>query len=99
MPPKQPKRRKSTAKPSSPLKGAIDSVATKGSVRRLARRGGVKRLTHSVLPEMSHVIRGFVKSVIQVAISYTMHAKRTTVVATDIIHALRKKGQHLYGYV
>lgn len=96
MPPK--KQIHVSTKRKSSCSNTIDELATKGSMRRVARKGGVKRMTHSVLPEMQAVLHSFVKSLITDVIFYAESAKRSTVVASDVIHALRKRGKHLYGY-
>ena len=71
---------------------------SKGSIRRLARRGGVKRISASIYEDARAVMKSFVESVVRDATAYTEHAKRRTVMAVDVIHALRSKGRMLYGY-
>ncbi|XP_076274772.1 histone H4-like [Rhynchophorus ferrugineus] len=58
---------------------------TKPAFRRLARRGGVKRISGLI-----YVIRD--------AVTYTEHAKRKTVIAMDVIYALKRQGRTLYGF-
>jgi histone H4 len=77
--------------------GNVASIS-KGSIRRLARRGGVKRISASIYEDARAVMKSFVESVVRDATAYTEHAKRRTVMAVDVIHALRSKGRMLYGY-
>lgn len=72
--------------------------ATRGGIRRLARRGGVKRISGAVYEEIRNVLRTFVEGVIRDATAYTEHAKRKTLTALDVVHALKKRGRVLYGY-
>jgi len=95
--PKPPVKRLTKSKASSKV-SAIETVLTKGAMRRLARRGGVKRTTALILPEIRNELHKFVKTVVSSAMTYAEHRKRTTVTAMDVIHALRKRGQNLYGY-
>jgi histone H4 len=71
---------------------------TKGSIRRLARRGGVKRISAEIYEEVRKTLKGFVEGVVRDATAYCEHAKRKTVTALDVVHALRKRGRVLYGY-
>jgi histone H4 len=71
---------------------------TKGSVRRLARRGGVKRISGLMYEEVRGILKGFVEGVVRDSTAYTEHAKRKTVTALDVVHALKKRGRMLYGY-
>mgnify|MGYP000431896663 CR=1 FL=1 len=71
---------------------------TKPAIRRLARRGGVKRIAGTVYEEVRGVLKSFVEGVVRDATAYTEHAKRKTVTALDVVHALKKRGRMLYGY-
>ena len=77
-----------------------DSVAgiTKPAIRRLARRGGVKRINGLVYEETRNQLVMFLRSVISDAITYSEHAKRRTVTAMDVVHALKRRGHTLYGF-
>ncbi len=81
-------------------KATTDNIRgiTKGSIRRMARRGGVKRISSLLYKEVRDVLKGFVEDVVRDATAYTEHAKRRTVTALDVVHALRKRGRMLYGY-
>lgn len=61
---------------------------TKPAIRRLARRGGVKRISSLNYDE----------SAIRDSVTYTEHAKRKTVTALDVVHALKRQGIALYGF-
>ena len=71
---------------------------TKPAIRRLARRGGVKRISGLVYEETREVLRIFLQNVIREALTYTEHAKRNTVIAMDIVYALKRQGRVLYGF-
>merc|ERR1711970_373748 len=66
---------------------------TKPAIRRLARRGGVKRISGLIYEEVRAVLRVFLENVMRDAVTYTEHAKRKTVQATDVVYAL-KAGQN-----
>ena len=71
---------------------------TKPAIRRLARRGGVKRISSSIYEETRIVLKNFLESVVRDAIVYTEHSRRKTVIAMDIIYALKRQGRSLYGF-
>jgi len=71
---------------------------TKPAIRRLARRGGVKRISGLMYEETRGVLKNYLESVIRDAVTYTEHAKRKTVVAMDIVYALKRQGKTLYGF-
>ena len=71
---------------------------TKPAIRRLARRGGVKRISGTIYEETREVLRQFLESVVQDAVTYTEHAKRKTVTALDVVYALKRQGRNLYGF-
>ena len=71
---------------------------TKPAIRRLARRGGVKRISSLIYEETRGVIKAFLANIIRDAIVYTTHANRKTVIAKDIIYALKRQGKTVYGF-
>ena len=72
---------------------------TKPAIRRLARRrSGVKRVSGLIYEETRGVLKNYLESVIRDAVTYTEHAKRKTVVAMDIVYALKRQGMTLYGF-
>jgi histone H4 len=79
------------------LRDNIQGV-TNGAIRRLARRGGVKRLSGLVYEETRNVLVDFVRKVIHDAVVYTEYAKRKTIVAMDVVLALKRQGRPIYGF-
>ena len=71
---------------------------TKPAIRRLARRGGVKRINGIMYEETRGVLKVFLENVTRDAVAYTEHARRKTVTATDVVHALKRHGLTLYGF-
>jgi histone H3 len=71
---------------------------TKPAIRRLARRGGVKRISGLIYEETRGVLKVFIEHVINDATTYTQHARRKTVAAMDVVHALKRQGRTLYGF-
>jgi len=79
------------------LRGNIHGI-TKPAIRRLARRGGVKRISGLIYEETRGVLTVFLENVIRDAVIYTEHARRKTMTALDVIHALKRQGRTLYGF-
>ena len=79
------------------LRDNIEGI-TKPAIRRLARRGGVKRINGIMYEETRGVLKVFMEGVIDDAVKYTEHARRKTVTATDVVHALKRHGFTLYGF-
>jgi histone H4 len=71
---------------------------TKPAIRRLARRGGVKRISALIYDEARTVLRTFLENVVRDSVTYTEHARRKTVVAMDVVYALKRQGRSLYGF-
>ena len=71
---------------------------TKPAIRRLARRGGVKRLGGLIYDEVRGVLKVFLENTIRDTVTYTEHARRKTVVAMDVMYALKRQGRPLYGF-
>ena len=74
------------------------SGITKPAIRRLARRGGIKRVSGQVYEETRSVLRIFLENIIEDAVTYTDHAKRSTVTSMDVVYALKRNGRSLYGF-
>ncbi|XP_070569732.1 histone H4-like [Ptychodera flava] len=88
------------------LRDNIEGI-TKPAIRRLARRGGVKRISGLIYEESRGapwICHGginekvFLENVIRDAVTYSEHAKRKTVTALDVVHAIRRQGRTLYGF-
>ena len=71
---------------------------TKPAIRRLCRRSGVKRINGLVYEETRGNCKAWLENVIRDAITYAEHARRKTVTAMDIVYALKRHGQELYGF-
>ena len=74
------------------------SGVTKSAIRRLARRGGVKRIHVMMYEEVRGVLKLFLEKVIKDACVYAEYAKRKTIMALDVIHALKRQGRTLLGF-
>ena len=90
VPPKQPRRHRV-------LKPAIAGI-TKPALRRLARRGGVTCITDVTYAEARNVFKAFLERVIKDTVLYTAHARRKTVTALDVVHALKNQRRTIYGF-
>jgi len=71
---------------------------SKPAIRRLARRGGIKRISGYFYEEARGVLRKFLENLINDTITYTQHANRKTVLAMDVIYALKRQGKTIYGF-
>lgn len=76
---------------------AINGIS-KNELRRLARRGGVKRIASSIYDESRDALKWFLTEIIHSAVTYTEHARRTTVTCQDVVYALKRHGRTLYGF-
>uniref|UniRef100_A0AAY5EGQ6 Histone H4 n=1 Tax=Electrophorus electricus TaxID=8005 RepID=A0AAY5EGQ6_ELEEL len=79
------------------LRDNIQGIA-KTVIRRLVRRRGEKRITGLIYEETRGVLKVFLENVIRDAVTYTEYAKRKTVTAMDVVHALIFQGRALYGF-
>jgi len=71
---------------------------TKPAIRRLARRGGVKRLSTLIYDEIRGACKSFLSNVIRDACVYAEHARRKTITALDVVHALKRQGRTILGF-
>jgi histone H4 len=71
---------------------------TNSDIRRLARRGGVKRISGGIYEEVRGSLKVHLSKIIDIATTYTEHARRKTVTAMDIVHALKHMDRTLYGF-
>jgi histone H4 len=88
---------KTGAKRHKALKDNIMGI-TKPAIRRLARRGGVKRISGLVYAETRNVLKCFLENLIHDTVTYTEHARRKTVLAKDVLYAVKRQGKTLYGF-
>jgi histone H4 len=72
---------------------------TKSCIRRLARRSGVKRISGLIYDETRGVLKVFVERLIRDAVNCTKRARRKTVTAMDVAHALKWPGCPLSGAI
>ncbi len=80
------------------LRDNIAIALNKPTIRRLARRGGVKRISGDVYSEIHDSLRKYLENVLRDTIVYTEHSKRKTVTTLDVVYALKRQGQTLYGF-
>lgn len=85
-------------KKSSARTGSSIAAFAKESIKKIARRAGAKRISAMLIPEVRSAAKGFLDNLIGDAIKYAEHARRNTVTVQDVIEALRRNGQKLYGY-
>lgn len=71
---------------------------TQPAIRRLARRAGIKRISGLLYDEVRGVLKSFVESVVRDSIAFTESARRKSVLPSDVVHALRRRGKSIYGY-
>ena len=55
-------------------------------------------ITKKLTFQIRAVLRVFLENVMRDAVTYTEHAKRKTVMATDVVYALKRQGKTLYGF-
>eukprot|EP00760_Papus_ankaliazontas_P012098 PhM_4_TR1518/c0_g1_i1/m.103051/K11254/H4; histone H4 len=67
-------------------------------VRRLARRAGIKRLTSMIYDEVRKLFRDQLKAILSDALAYCDLRRATTVNVQDVVLAMRRHGQVVYGY-
>ncbi|XP_034209033.1 histone H4-like [Prunus dulcis] len=79
------------------LRNNIQGI-TRPAIRRLACRGGVKRISGLIYEETRGVLKIFFENVIRDAVTYTEHARRKTVMAMDVVYALKRQGRTLYDF-
>lgn len=88
-------RGKVTAKDS--VKEAFPKAFRRPAIRRLCRRAGIKRLSATIYDSVRHVAKIYLDELIRHTLTYTGHARRKTVVAMDVVYALKNQfGQKHY---
>lgn len=71
---------------------------TKPAIKRLARRAGITRISGLVYPEIRNCLQVFLQIIMEKAVLYCEHSNRKTIMATDVVEAVRLNGRKLYGY-
>jgi len=69
---------------------------SKPAFRRVARRAGIKRIAKACFEKGKEVNREFMKQVLYAAAELATLAKRSTIMETDVLYALKKLGRPLY---
>ncbi|XP_038245007.1 histone H4-like [Dermochelys coriacea] len=67
----------------------------KPAIRHLACHGGVNRISGLIYEETRGVLKVFLENIIRDAVTYTEHAKQKTVIAMDLVYALKCQGNSL----
>lgn len=89
--------RQQSAKRFREVKPAAEGI-TKNSLRRLARRAGVKRMGEEASTDARAALKDYLQLVMRDTVVYTEYAGRKTVTTGDVLHALKRNGQTLYGF-
>ncbi|KAI5809145.1 macronuclear histone H4, partial [Peziza echinospora] len=72
---------------------------TRPALRRLCRRGGVKRISHASYSDQARTVAyDHVRSLVKDAVTYADHAGRKTVMAMDVVMAVKRQGGGLWGF-
>ena len=81
-------------------KDKVDPITgiTKPAIRRLCRRGGIKRIGGLMYEESRAILKAWLENVVRDGLTYAEHARRKTMIAADIVYALKRQGQTLYGF-
>ena len=79
------------------LRDAQEDIS-RAEIRRAARRGGVKRIAGVVYDDIRNILRDYLERIIPHAALYAEHARRKTITAMDVVHALKKNGTTTYGF-
>jgi histone H4 len=80
-----------------PSRPTIEGI-TKPAIRRLARKAGVRRVAFDIYAYTQSALKHWLEGVVRDALTYTEHARRKTVKAMDVVHALKRRGQAMYGF-
>ena len=65
---------------------------------RCEEAAGEGRSNGSAHAPSSPALQVFLENVIRDAVTYTEHARRKTVTAMDVVYALKRQGNTLYGF-
>ncbi|EUC50802.1 hypothetical protein COCMIDRAFT_81112 [Bipolaris oryzae ATCC 44560] len=91
-------------RPKGPMKRHMkvqrDSIhgITKGDIRRLARRGGVKRISAIVYSDIRQALRERLARILKDICAIIDSSGRQTVAVTDVVFALQRLGNPIYGF-
>lgn len=70
----------------------------KPTLRRLARRGGIKRISADYYDEIRGILVAKLTNVLTYALVYCKSAKRSTLFPSDVLFALKRINEPLYGF-
>ncbi|RHZ71857.1 hypothetical protein Glove_251g34 [Diversispora epigaea] len=71
---------------------------TKPDIRRLARRGGVKRISAQIYDNARNALKDFLTDTLKDVIAYVEYERKKTIGVMEILLALKRRGQTLYGF-
>ncbi|KAI9761035.1 MAG: putative cell survival pathways protein [Chaenotheca gracillima] len=64
----------------------------------MARRGGVKRISGAFYDEARLALKNRLQMLLRDVVTFTEHQQRRTVTVTDVIFALKRIGNPIYGF-
>ena len=79
------------------LKENIQGI-TKPVIKRLARKAGAKCISGLIYEEARGIMKYWLEHIIKDAVIYCDHSRRKTLQASDVVMALKKANQKVYGY-
>tara|TARA_B100000212_G_C27362753_1_gene528973 strand:- start:296 stop:685 length:390 start_codon:yes stop_codon:yes gene_type:complete len=71
---------------------------TRPAIRRIARRAGIKRINGDFYEETRGVLKAWLENKLGAALCYTSHARRSTLYPMDVVYALKRHNETIYGY-
>lgn len=66
--------------------------------RRLARRAGCKRIARNTYSCLEKSMDKYLEQILMDSLRYTQHARRKTVTTDDVLHALKRNNNPMYGF-
>ncbi|KAH3743394.1 core histone H2A/H2B/H3/H4 [Pelomyxa schiedti] len=73
-------------------------MVTSPALRRLARKAGITRMADDAIWVTRGALFTFVTHVTRDALAYCDFAQRKTVMVSDVLYALKRQGQTVYGF-
>lgn len=84
--------------PPAGVEATAKKSLTVPAIRRLARRAGVKRVSKLIYFDARQSLTQYLRGLIKDAAVYAEHSRRHTLTCMDVLRALKRRGQSLYGY-
>lgn len=78
------------------LRDSIQGIK-RAAIRRLCRRGGIKRISGLMYEEVREMIKSWLQKILADAVIYMEHNRKKTISVYDVVYALNRNGQKLYG--